>query len=383
MADNSGRRGFALIRLHGLAGRLLLVAGGVLVGGLIIELACVLLVGEQVKFPRRVVGTSFGLRINEPNATYRHQSPDVTVWFAINGQGMRADRDYPVVKPPGLKRIVALGDSFTMGYEVAAAETFSSVLEAELRSRGIPVEVMNAGVSGHSTAEECLYLERALLRYSPDLVLVSFYANDLVDNVRAGLFRLEGDRLAEAAGTYVPGGRLGNFLNTNPVFNFFSERSNAFVLVKERATTLLKWQLVQKNLRHVGQTEAGEGSAGELSYQKKLTAAIYERMYGTASRGGIPLVIQSIPSEGRKPYRLIEVFPLDEFDVRREGITFFPAKGVLDEHVGKRLLYWTRSHAHWTPLAHRLAGRALAELIIENRLLQGPAPRKLVGEAPR
>ena len=186
--------------------RLALLGCSVLVSCFLLELGVVLVRGEQAKFPRHVVGAPFGLRINEPNATYRHKSADVTVQFRINGQGMRANRDYPREKPPGIKRIVSMGDSFTVGYEVDVSETFSSVLESELRSRGVMVEVLNAGVSGYGTAEECLYLERDLFRYDPDLVLVSFYGNDLVDNVRSGLFRLEGDRLVESASSYVPAG---------------------------------------------------------------------------------------------------------------------------------------------------------------------------------
>ena len=73
----------------------------------------------------------------------------------------------------------------------------SSVLERELNDAGIPVEVLNCGVSGFSNTEECLYLERELMKYEPDLVLVSFYGNDLVDDVRTGLFRLSDNELVE------------------------------------------------------------------------------------------------------------------------------------------------------------------------------------------
>ena len=45
-------------------------------------------------------------------------------------------------------------------------------LEQVLRRRGYDVEVLNAGVSGFSTAEEYLYLERELFRYDPDVVVL-------------------------------------------------------------------------------------------------------------------------------------------------------------------------------------------------------------------
>ena len=109
----------------------------------------------------------------------------------------------------------------------------------------------------------------------------------------------------------------------------------------------------------------------EETYERRLAGAIFERIHRATSQRGIPLVIQSIPSESQQPYRLIEMFPFEEFDVYRKGVPFSPAKRVLDPHVGKKLLYWERSHGHWTPHSHALAGRALAKLILDERILEG------------
>ena len=129
------------------------------------EMLVTVLHGPTVRFPRRVVEAPWGLRYNEPGARYWHHSPDVHVAFHINAQGMRSERDFDYKKPEGVRRIVCLGDSFTAGYEVQQEETFASVMERELSGRGQRVEVLNAGVSGFSTAEELLYLERELGRY--------------------------------------------------------------------------------------------------------------------------------------------------------------------------------------------------------------------------
>jgi lysophospholipase L1-like esterase len=346
----------------------------------LLEIGVRVAVGEQPKFPRRVVGAPFGLRINEPGAHYRHASADVDVEFRINGQGLRADRDYPYAKPPGVRRIVSLGDSYTVGYEVENEETFSQVLERELAARGFAVEVLNAGVSGYSTAEQLLYLERELLRYDPDVVLVTFYGNDLVDNSRTGLFRLEDGALVEVAHDYVPGGGTADFLNTNPFFNFLSERSDAFVLAKEVATQLAKRRMVEENVTNLDQAAdapaAGTGPNPVVAAQRRLAAALFERIYQLTRERGIPLVIQSIPTavyrtseSGVTEMRLVELFPLDEFDVHRPGIHFLAAKPLLDPEVGRTLLYYTRSHGHWTPAAHRIAGDALARLVVEQDLL--------------
>jgi lysophospholipase L1-like esterase len=344
----------------------------------LLEVGVRVFVGEQPKFPRRVVGAPFGLRINEPNARYRHASADVDVEFRINGQGLRADRDYPYAKPPGVFRIVSLGDSYTVGYEVEHEETFAQVLERELAARGFAVEVLNAGVSGYSTAEQVLYLERELVRYEPDVVLVSFYGNDLVDNSRTGLFRLEDGVLVEAAHDYVPGGGTADFLNTNPVFNFLSERSDAFVLGKEVVTQLAKRRMVEENVTNLDQAvdapPAGSGPSPVVAAQRRLAAALFERFYQQTRERGIPLVIQSIPTAVYRgdEMRLVELFPLAEFDVRRPGLHFLATKPLLDPEVGRTLLYYTRSHGHWTPASHRIAGEALARLIADQGLLGAP-----------
>lgn len=354
--------------------RLLALALATVAAGLLAETSVRAFVGEQPKFPRHVVEAPWGLRVNQPGAVYRHKSADVKVWFRINAQGMRADRDYPYAKPPGVLRILSLGDSYTIGYEVAQEACFSSVLERELRARGLAVEVLNCGVSGFSSAEECLYLERELLRYDPDLVLVSYYPNDLTDNIRAGLFGLEDGRLVEQARRYVPGGRLGNLLNHSWLLSRLSERSDAFALLKERLTHLLKREMVaagQREVRAAAAAAAGgpQPRSAEREYQQRLALAIYERIYAGLRARGIPLLVQSIPL--RLPDdTLVEEFP-PGFDFDRPGLAFLSAKPFLDPLVGKHDLYYRRSHWHWTPISHRLSGEHLARRILERRLLPG------------
>ena len=360
--------------------RLALLFGGLLVAWLLGEVLVLAVFGEQVKFPRHVVAAPWDLRYNQPHAEYRHKSADGIWQFRINGQGMRDDREFARAKPAGTLRIVSLGDSFTIGYEADVRETFSAVLERELRAAGRPVEVLNAGVSGYSNAEECLYLERELFNYQPDVVLVSFFSNDLVDNVRTGLFRFEGEQLVPWNERYVPGGRLADFLNQNAFFNFMSERSNLFVFAKERLTLLVKRDMVQENERNLA-VAASKTVDADAGGQRRFAAAIFERMYAKVHERGLTLVIHSIPTQfGPPDLPLDEMFPLAEFPlflpralalvpIPRPGLLFVPAKKVFEPLVGKELLYRQRSHFHLTPRAHELAGKALAQAILDAGVL--------------
>lgn len=116
--------------------------------------------------------------------------------LTINSLGMR-DREYETVKPPGVRRILVLGDSYTWGYGVADDEIYTEILEAALNApnddphEGVSWEVLNTGVSGWGTDQQYLYLKEEGLRFEPDIVVVAFFVyNDPTDNtmsVRYGL----------------------------------------------------------------------------------------------------------------------------------------------------------------------------------------------------
>ncbi|HET9298554.1 MAG TPA: SGNH/GDSL hydrolase family protein [Candidatus Polarisedimenticolaceae bacterium] len=79
-------------------------------------------------------------------------------------------------KAAGVRRIVALGDSFTHGDAVARTEDlWPYVLERTLAPK---MEVINLGRGGLTTVNEAELLETMGWRFQPDLVLVQFTLND-------------------------------------------------------------------------------------------------------------------------------------------------------------------------------------------------------------
>lgn len=98
----------------------------------------------------------------------------------------------------GERVIVTLGDSITAGLGVAPDEAYPALLEARLRREGFAHRVVNAGVSGDTTAGGLRRLDW-VLRSKPDVVLVALGANDglraqpvaaLRDNLTAIVTRL-------------------------------------------------------------------------------------------------------------------------------------------------------------------------------------------------
>ncbi len=73
--------------------------------------------------------------------------------------------------------IVALGDSLTAGFGVAPEEAWPAVVDARLRREGYPYRVVNAGVSGDTTAGGLRRVDW-VLRNRPDVAVVALGAND-------------------------------------------------------------------------------------------------------------------------------------------------------------------------------------------------------------
>jgi acyl-CoA thioesterase-1 len=73
--------------------------------------------------------------------------------------------------------IVALGDSLTAGFGVAPDEAWPALIEARLRREGLAYRVVNAGVSGDTSAGG---LRRVpwVLRSRPEVAIVALGAND-------------------------------------------------------------------------------------------------------------------------------------------------------------------------------------------------------------
>ncbi len=78
--------------------------------------------------------------------------------------------------------IAALGDSLTQGYGLAQEDGFVPQLEAWLRAQGADVEVINAGVSGDTTAGG---LSRVAWTLTPDVdaMIVALGGNDLLRGI--------------------------------------------------------------------------------------------------------------------------------------------------------------------------------------------------------
>ena len=110
-------------------------------------------------------------------------------WFAgvpvhINSLGLRDPREYDLAKKPNTFRILVLGDSVTFGHGSLYDTTYPRLLEDRLKAwrRDVDWQVWNAAVPGYNTSQELAHLLQVGPVFQPDLVIVGFYENDLIDN---------------------------------------------------------------------------------------------------------------------------------------------------------------------------------------------------------
>ena len=99
-----------------------------------------------------------------------------SIKIRINSHGLRGDEIKP--KQEGIKRILFLGSSITLGWGVAEEETLTERLVDMFDAEGKPTEVLNAGVGNYNSVR---YVEQFLTRLThlePNVIVVQYFVND-------------------------------------------------------------------------------------------------------------------------------------------------------------------------------------------------------------
>ncbi|MBM4061737.1 MAG: hypothetical protein FJ265_11680 [Planctomycetes bacterium] len=124
-------------------------------------------------------GSRFFICYSGPRQPYFDQ--DGCVEMRFNRFGLRDRDDLTLEKPAGLRRVLCLGDSFTLGWGVRQEHNWPVLVERELRARWPQVQVINAGGTGSAYVDEYeLALRHRHGRFAPDLVVVTLCLNDLL-----------------------------------------------------------------------------------------------------------------------------------------------------------------------------------------------------------
>lgn len=121
--------------------------------------------------------------------------------------------------------ILAFGDSLTQGVGATKEQSYPSALQ-----RMLGLRVVNRGVSGETSAEGLVRLEQSLSILRPDLVILCFGGNDMLQNLSEEQLRKNLSKMIEMAQRYkaqvllvgVPKPSL--ILSTAPVYEELAEQ---------------------------------------------------------------------------------------------------------------------------------------------------------------
>lgn len=290
-----------------------------------------------------------------------------------NSQGLR-DVEVSVKKPPGVFRILVLGDSFTVGANVRQDETYPKVLEARLNSAyGPRIEVVNSGVGGWDPFQYAQYFLHYGYRYEPDVILVGFFVgNDTFDaqtSVEQSQTAVLGHRVRPEAAArrfiklevflYNHSNLARLLLNRGPVLSdsFVRKRCDDFTeeylaIQKARLPNHLRYsrELQDKAVNAVKQVGRIKDRAGE----------------------SVPMVVALLPDENQVnkalQARILDGGTISDYDfempqsmltemfseLKLPTIDLLPAM-----RADSRCLYM--NDTHWTPEGHALAASVIFE----------------------
>ena len=277
-----------------------------------------------------------------PSARARHRTAEFDVSIETNADGLRESIDYPHQRVPGIRRVVALGDSFGFGYGVEQPESYAARLEAELGA----TEVLNLGVMGYGVDQMLLLLRERGLAYRPDVVLVGLFEGDVFRTARSHQlvypkprFRLDGDRGLRLDNVPVPG--LDD-----------SRRARSFPLRSVEVLATRSRDLYE----HLGHGEAWP-----------LTERIVVALRDAARDSGASVLFVLIPKDRaiydrgwRQRIHLRAMAKMREL-LERNGIPSVDTTLALRaaaEAAPSEALYFA-GDGHWTPAGHRVAAEAI------------------------
>jgi acyl-CoA thioesterase-1 len=153
-----------------------------------------------------------------------------------------------VPTPVPATTIAVLGDSLSAGYGLPESEAFPAVAEELLRERGHDVRVLNAGVSGDTTAGGLNRLDW-ILQQEPQILVVELGGNDALrgqplENIEANLRQIV--LRAREHGVQVL------LLGMDLPANYGPEYSRGFAAIYERVARDENLRLIPGFVREVG-----------------------------------------------------------------------------------------------------------------------------------
>jgi lysophospholipase L1-like esterase len=282
--------------------------------------------------------------VEDPVLDWRYvpnsQIKEGRIVYTYNSSGFR-DRDHSVPKPPGITRIVILGDSVTEGYGVEDSSLFSHILQTQL---GETVEVISVAVGGLNTPQEVHLLEQEGIRYNPDLVIVNFILNDcdFYSNYK-GAQRYLTEKDSQIGVLNLP---------INPEVKRLLKSSALVYFVKERVEELKGRIVGTEETNYFTKIWAKEDN------RRKVTSA-FDKLAGMGKEHGFDIAVIIWPLiMDYKEYRFTSVHQWVAQQAEHRGFSAIDLIDDVSEIPYRDLQITAEDNVHLNAVGHRIAAEA-------------------------
>jgi len=303
-----------------------------------------------------------------------------------NSAGFR-DREYPVKRVSGIKRIVVLGDSFTSGFGVHDADIFTEFMEDRLMER---TEIMNFGINGFGPVQEYLLLKTRAAKYRPDLVVMVIYLGNDFDDISGFSDWIDGYGRPKV--TFID----GEMAILTPHSKVHSPRkreekcqmpSSHFAnFIDKSMNSLKKDKYAIENMPaelRICKTTPDD----QISASLKLMGDIIGETNNFCNNNGIRLLIVAAPSivqvhEDRYWSKIMKTYNIraDDYDLNipaitlkqiceKQGIALCDLTPRLKNAAARGKSLYYAEDLHWNAEGHRVVAESLSTFIKRNNLL--------------
>lgn len=185
-------------------------------------------------------------------------------------------------------RVLALGDSLTAGFGLGNGDGLTSQLERALKAKGLDAHVLNAGVSGDTTAGGLARVDWAL-GDRPDVAIVALGANDMLRGLDPALAEQNLDKiLVKLKAAKVPALLLGMRAAPN-LGRDYGDRFNAIYPRLAQRHSVLLYPFLLEGVAAEPRLNQPDGmhpnAAGVAAIVERLVPYV-ERLIGEARHAG-------------------------------------------------------------------------------------------------
>lgn len=267
------------------------------------------------------------------------------------------DVEHSAKKPPGTFRILGLGDSFTYGTGAAFEDTYLARLERRLNQRPGPhpgIEIVKAGIPRYFPEPERSFLEHYGLALEPDLVIVTFVPNDVIDTFM-GLDAVK------------PSG--SGFLMSREASELGTAGEWLFVHSHVARIVLGRWVTHRIWMKHPIFWDDVYVANGRHEEAWRKVEEEYRRMVDLAASRGTRLVIVQIPEN--RPWDRPEItYPAKRLSAwaAANGAFFIDTMPALAAASRSEKLYWDKDQ-HCNAAGYRVVADAVDRGLAEHGLV--------------